>query len=938
MGTFEGLVRFDGVDFVTFDASNTPEFSINFPTSLMEDDSGNLWIGFYLGGLVRRTNGRFFRYSITEGLLTNQVWCIAKDRSGNILVGTEAGLNIVSGERVVDAITTADGLPSNDVRAILNDGSGGIFIGTARGLSHWSNGNFSNYSTANGLISDVIVSLVRTSDGALWIGTERGLNRFADGKFTAISLPGSERPVITKLLGGDDLWIGTETNGLYRIGPNSTEAEPAFTAPGNNWISEIYRDPDNALWVGSINGGLHRHRKDRFSMLSRSDGLSDDNVSAVIERSDGSLVFSTDKMLYRSMNGVFSEVLKTGPGGSIAEESGRLWVETPDGLVILGPNGRQVPTDDSGSPITKVRYVTAASNQTVWVGTWTGAYMFQEGRFVKRLTVEHGLGADVVNAVFEDSKGTVWFGTVMGLNRLENGRLTHFTTADGLPDDIINSFFETADGAIWIGTNGKGLVRYKDGHFRTVTSANGLYDNLAFVIVGDDYGHLWLCGNKGIYRAGLDQLNDFLDGKRHHIDSYSYDTADGLLNRECNQGSPTGFRRRNGEMMFATVEGLAIVDPAALDSRPPIVNIERLQVAGEPREMTDLLELSPGEDNVEIKYTGINWARPKQIRFKYKLEGQDNEWIDAGHRRTAYFSYIPPGDYTFRVIADNGEGIWNEEGKSIKIKVWPSFYRSLWFNVLSVAVFALIIFALYRRRIAQLERRRAEQQEFSRQLLASQERERKRIAAELHDSLGQSLAMIKNQAVFGSQAAKDLDAAKVQLEQISNQSAQAISEVREIAYNLRPYLLDRLGLTKAVKSMLGKIAEIGALKVEAEIDDIDGIFPAETEINVYRVLQESLNNILKHSEASKVIVSIRKNARMVTIGIEDNGRGFDVRRPKGDVHSTRADEKPGFGLLGISERVKMFGGTHTIESEIGKGTLITVNLKLPPLINGTDRQ
>jgi signal transduction histidine kinase len=304
----------------------------------------------------------------------------------------------------------------------------------------------------------------------------------------------------------------------------------------------------------------------------------------------------------------------------------------------------------------------------------------------------------------------------------------------------------------------------------------------------------------------------------------------------------------------------------------------------------------------------------------YKLEGLDEDWTNAGTRREAYYPYLPPGKYTFRVIAANSDNVWNNEGAAIEITVLPPFYRTFWFIGLAILSFGVVGFALYRRRVSELERRRTAQEEFSRRLINAHETERRRIAAELHDSLGQSLAMIKNSAVFGSQTAEDLPAAKEQLAEISTQSAHAIAEVREIAYNLRPYLLDRLGLTKAIRSLLNKTADAYPIKVISEVDEVDEFFPNEAEISIYRIVQESLNNVIKHSDASEVKVSVEESERAVIIKIEDDGKGFDVNA------ENNGDNRGGFGLFGMAERVRMLGGTIAIESETGKGTKILIKI------------
>jgi signal transduction histidine kinase len=318
------------------------------------------------------------------------------------------------------------------------------------------------------------------------------------------------------------------------------------------------------------------------------------------------------------------------------------------------------------------------------------------------------------------------------------------------------------------------------------------------------------------------------------------------------------------------------------------------------------------------------------------VEGLDREWVEAGTRRTAYYSHLPPGDYLFRVTAANSDGVWNGEGQSLAVIVLPPFYRTWWFLTLSAIGVTGLVLLGYRSRIAQLKRAQAAQQAFSRRLIESQESERQRIAAELHDSLGQSLLIIKNRAFLASSSLDDKEEAKEQLDEISSSATQAIEEAREIAYNLRPFQLDRFGLTRTLEAIFIKSSDTSGIQFSAEVEPIDGLCSKETEIGIYRIVQESVNNILKHSRATEAKLWIERNGREVQIRIEDNGQGFSVaERPTGEASAARTGHSQsangnlpsgGFGLIGMAERARMLGGVYTIDSGPGQGTVITVKL------------
>ncbi len=299
----------------------------------------------------------------------------------------------------------------------------------------------------------------------------------------------------------------------------------------------------------------------------------------------------------------------------------------------------------------------------------------------------------------------------------------------------------------------------------------------------------------------------------------------------------------------------------------------------------------------------------------------DEDWVEAGTRRTAYYSFVPPGEYTFRVIAANSDGVLNEEGRSLRIAVLPPFYRTWWFLTLAALFFIGLTYSVFKFRLNQVEKARKAQEEFSRKLLASQEQERQRIAAELHDSLGQSLLIIKNRIALAQTDIDEKETVEEQLAELSDSAASAIEECREIAYNLRPFQISRFGLSKTLYGIFMRINDVTDINAAAEIDDIDKLLTDEAQINVFRIVQECVNNIIKHSHASEALLAVKQNDGEIILLIEDNGRGFEPNEKP-----TIINKIGGFGLIGIAERVKMLDGSYEIDSTEGKGTSIRIKL------------
>lgn len=431
-----------------------------------------------------------------------------------------------------------------------------------------------------------------------------------------------------------------------------------------------------------------------------------------------------------------------------------------------------------------------------------------------------------------------------------------------------------------------------------------------------------MSGNRGVFRASRRELNDFVDGRTASVNCISYGVSDGMKSNETNGGGqPAGWKGRDGSLWFPTIEGVVRIDPDGLNLLPPPVHIEQVLVGKTPADTRRPVEVRPGRGDLEIHYTGLSLAAPEKVRFRYKLEGYDADWVDAGGRRVAYYTNAPPGRYVFRVTAANNDGVWSTEEAAVTVVVVPPFWRTWWFVSCAVAAVACAAFLLYRRRIARVERARRAQEEFSRQLMASQEGERKRIAGELHDSIGQDLLIIKNRAALGLRLLDDPAKAREQIEQIAGTASQSIREVRQIAYNLRPYQLDEIGLTQALEELVERAAGSCPVRLDSSIDYVDDLFPADSAINLYRIVQEGINNVLKHSGASAARVTVRRGAADLEVTVEDDGRGF-APEPREDGAA-----RLGLGLVGLSERARMLGGRLVVRSAPGRGTTVRLNIR-----------
>ena len=948
LATVDGLARFDGVRFTVFNKSNSPGIVNNRFTSLFEAANGDLWAGTEESGIVRYHNGRFNYDAMGGGARIFWMGDGDADSDPMILMNDWKVLHFAGGKFApfnprIEFFEGVRDAPRKNAR---------LFCGANQvqnSFGCYSNGRWLRFSTAASSFACEACPAVQDQGGNFWFVTDqRELVRVENGKTVrrfneANGLPKIPLDFVTgaKLSlvswdGKDSLWLTDlatlRSELLLKVpadAPTLTgDIYPPYAITDDSMFLSSFQDDEGNLWFGTPRGGLYRPRKQIVTAFSRNEGLSDTNVYPIYEDADGTLLVGTTRGLFTFQNGRFEPVksaenfyvqaIGRDPAGRlVVSDYNDLYVREDDRFVPFLKG--QIPKSDSSDSVYAIH---ADRENQLWIGSKNGLTRFGDGA-ATTFTTTDGLAGNDVKVIIDARAGGLWIGTYGGLSHLNNGQLTSWTANNGLPSSTVRALYEDAEGALWIGSYDGGLARFKDGKFTHYNSSIGLHNDGAFQILEDERRNFWISSNHGIYRVNKDELNEFADGKRNTISSTAYGKSDGMLNAEANGGrSPAGIKTRDGRLWFPTQDGVAMIDPheIKINSQPPPVIIESFKIDNELSELPKLtgdigMTVKPSQNNFEINYTALSFINSETLRFKYKLEGLDEDWIDAGTRRLAYFSHVPPGDYTFRVIAANSDGVWNEQGATLKIVVMPPFYRTWWFLIAAVFVIAASAFWLFRRRVAQINLKHAAELAFSRRLIDAQEQERKRIAAELHDGLGQNLVVIKNRAMLGLRKGDDKERVAKELDSISESASQAIEEVREITNNLRPQLLDRLGLTRSINAMLKKVS--GVIEVESEIDSIDNIFSEAQEISVYRIVQESLNNVIKHSSASEARVVIKAFENTVLIRIEDDGAGFDFENLR---------SKSGFGLVGLKERTELLNGEFSIESKIGEGTKVKVKI------------
>lgn len=927
--TLDGLVRFDGVKFTVFNTGNTKGIANNRFWVVAAFDDGSLWAATEGGDLTIYRNGEFTSYA-TDKIPGAQIIGFQQDENGEILINVDRDFYVLrDGEFVIAKPTGYDGTAKNIhygqtgtrwevyqtetkqikdgqtstyplnikyslfyINNVYEDTKGGLWIADQSKLFYLYDGNITDYTGTAGFLDNLIGhSFWEETDGSVWFATGDfnhvgiGLVRFKDGKFS-------------------------------KFGPEH--------GLSNDRIFNRFKDREGTVWLAT-DRGLNRLRRQVMTPLSTKDGLIHNEVYPILKSRDGSIYIGTNGGLSRYKDGKFTNtVVRAGKEygisslQSLAEDAeGRLWIGVVGGVFTLTDGKLENKSKIFKTPDT-IYAIHAQNDGTIWFATeHLGVFQYRNDQAIAHYTTAEGLAGNDVKVIHEARDGTFWFGTYGGISHFADGKFTNYTIREGLASNFVRSIREDADGTFWIGTYDGGLSRFKDGRFFNFTTENGLFNNGVFAIVEDGKGNFWITSNKGIFRVNKQQLSDYADGKIAGYDSVGYGKQDGMLNAECNGGrQPSAMTDNDGRIWFPTLEGVAIVSPDSLttNSLPPPVQIESVEIDRKNTDFKETIQIAPDQTYLDISYTALSFIKSDQIRFKHKLEGVDKDWVDAGTRRTVNYSFLPPGEYTFTVIAANSDGVWNDIGRSIAVKVVAPFYRTNWFFLLAIGLAIGVGLFIYRYRVGELNRRNLAQETFSRQLIESQEVERQRIAQEIHDGLGQSLLIIKNRATLGRNASQR-EKADEQFDEIGESVTDALAEVRVIARNLRPIHLERLGLTATLEEMVEQLDESSDIEINYDIDNIDGLLKPADEMNLYRIVQECLNNVVKHSAATNAGVTVSRERQNIIVCVRDNGVGYDREAPHG------------LGLSGIAERVRILGGTFSIESKRNAGTM--ANLTVP---------
>jgi signal transduction histidine kinase/ligand-binding sensor domain-containing protein len=926
VGTFGGLARFDGVRFTLFESGDLQHLGDNGILSLFESRAGVLWIGTLDGGLIRVQNGKVTTYTEHDGLPSRFVSSIREDREGNLWFNTSGGVAHFVGTKL-ESYTSFRGKPVREFFLQARDGSMWFRYGenVVRFGADGSIANLKSPKPTSFLVHE-------SRDGSVWIAfrDRYRLVRYYQGVFSDIPLPPIPGKSTRKTLPGDylvytlsmaedaegELLLLTPA-GLCRIANGSLGSPEAVPLPSNGRellkVRSLMVDREGNVWVGTNGLGLVRLRRAPLIAYGKDEGLSDAGFNAVFQDREGRIWLGGD-LLYWFDGHHFHEFPGVANVRAITQtRDGHVWFAGYGGLHRYSSGMLSVFKLDAPD----VRAIYQDREGTLWIGALMeehpgGLYRFRDGK------LDQIAGVSDVNQIIGDRDGGIWVGGVKELLYMRGGKTVRYDQKQGLPDRSVD-LHQDSTGTLWIASYGGGLTRLRGGRLRTITTKDGLPNNMLAGMLEDSRSNLWISSTQNIFRLSLKDLDDLADGKIDSILPVSYGVAEGLRSSESDVGSPAGWETNDGQIWFPTMRGVVAIDASAGNRVPPPIVLEEAWANKLALAQNGRTSVPPGNNTFDFRFTALSFSAPEKLRFEYRLEPFDKEWVDARTQRTAHYTNMDPGEYSFHVLAVNNYGIWSDQEASVRFVLLPHFYQRNWFRALCVAALMVLLWAAYQWRVRQLQR------DFE-MTLEARIGERTRIARDLHDTLLQSFhgLLLQFQTVSLLLPERSTEA-REKLDSAIEQAAGAITEGRDAVQGLRASTVEGNDLALAINTIGEELENDSSnhqpatfrVAVEGQARDLHPFLRDE----IYKIAAEALRNAFHHAQAKQVEVEVRYDHDQFRLRVRDDGKGMDAA-----ILSSHGVEGH-YGLRGMRERATLIKGKLVVWSEVDEGT--EVELRVP---------
>ena len=970
MGCDYGIIRFDGSTSTLFDRHSVAALTEDDCQALFVSGESILYCGLYNGLLVSYNNGLFEQIGDVGTFHGKSITGICEDGSGNLWIGTDGAGVFKYSKESFKSFSTEDGLSGNGIQAICQGVGDEIWVGTEDGLCQIQDGDINWLTMKDGLSFNDIGTLFLDRSGMLWIGGfEGGFMSYRDGKFT--SIPGSlfpQKSAFSVIREGPEnlLWIGTATDGLimYNLNDNSTSKITTANGLSSNMIKCIVADQEGDILVGTEQGGLNRVRKNILTTYTTKDGLTSNYIMGLYTSSDGKIWIScADGSINCYRNGHFRNMsnqfrIDDMPVFSIYGSPGnKIWAATYEELVSFNGKQREVFHARQGLQNTLFHTIYTSRDGTIWAGTDAGVYIIRHGD-IKTLSGSDGLTDGKIFCFLEAQDGSMWIGTQDGgINIYKDGKIKSITRNDGLSDNLILCLYQDPEGSMWVGTGHDGLNRIdiESGEISQVGSFAKLPRTITY-IHEDQGGKLWMGSNEGIISVSRKGLEGLIEGTSQKIEIHHFSQAEGMIGGSCTAGTfPGGCMTPDNKIWFATPEGIAEIDPATVEMPSFFTHlfIQDVLVNGNSEMSLDSYNLPPGVVQLEIQYTAPSFISPDRLQFRYQLEGYDNGWIDASTNRSAFYTKVPPGNYTFRVQVRNDHGQWDEQGASTLIHINSYFYQTNWFLILCIVAGLFILYAVVKYRIRQIrekelevlvEARTKELRDLNRELdqrvldrtaaLAVANEELEAFSYSVSHDLRAPVRRIEGliEALVEDYTDKFDAVGKDIMTKIAASSAEMgvlIEEFLKLARIARQEVdkSDFIISNMATEIMDELATEEPDRKVKVDIQSgVEvSIDPQLMRIALYNLLGNAWKYTGKTTD-SEIIFGVKEENNQQVFFIQDNGVGFDMGHyeklftPFMRLHSDDQFAGSGVGLATVKRIIMKHGGKIWATSEPGKGS------------------
>ncbi len=965
LATFNGLVRFDGVDFQVYDKSNTQQLKSNNISTLLVDQMDQLWIGTNGGGLVKMAQDQFTFYNTDSIISSNMVTALEEGEGGTIWVGTRLGLARMVNDTLV-RINTGP-LSYKNITTLFSDDRNRLWVGTATsGLYVLDQDNLVNLTPEHGLQSNFVRATFGDSNGRMWVGTDRGVSMVDEnGIHNLDSIQGSPAVFTNTFLEDEqgNIWMGSN-DGLRRF---TGKFEALALGITHRIVQSLYQDDEGNIWAGTYRGGLNRLKQGKFLTLGVPEGLNNDVIN---------VTYQDDTLL---------------------------WIGSDNGLVLFHEDSIKSYNLGRRSAGNRIRDILRDSRGRLWLCTYRGLIQFEDERIVRRITTQNGLSSNNTRRIIEDQQGDLWVGTANGLNRIsEDGQIEVFGVESGLRDqfvmslfcdkrnrlwvgtdgggayiygeerferglseeavnDIIFNIFQDHDGSIWFSTN-RGVIYLQDSLEFNITEQHGLISNNIFQVILDDRGQVWFTSDRGLMRSTFDDIRNLATGKVPDIRNYRiFDRSDGMRTSQITAASKS-TQSTDSRLWIATLKGVTVIDTEQipLNEVQPKTALTLMKVDDAEQLLKGPINLQAGSRRLEFHYTGLSFYAPEKVRFKYRLESFDEDWVDAGDRRIAYYTNLPPGDYVFKVIASNNDGIWNRKPAFITITQEGFFYQNTWFYVLLAIGFICLGAFLYYLRSLGIKRRnvvltnlvqeRTKNIQHQNEAITVQREELKQL-----NTVKDKLLSVISHDLRGPIAAVAgllglLKSGHLNYEELMTQSASLNNEVHRLTYLLDNLLnwsksqmqginlkKEHIQLNTVVHDNIHIITPMSEHKNIAVINEVPEDLYVFTDLNLLSlVIRNLIMNAIKFTHPQgEIRIYASHDEGKVTISVKDNGVGIE-RHDLDRLFNTQShyskmgtanEAGTGIGLLLCKEFLEVDGGVIWAESEEGKGSSFKFTLQ-----------